>query len=177
MRRLATISLSRQRVVALRHRYCQEHKRGNGVRTLLCYRRKRCAYLVDFCQITYHLACLFARLLCRGNSYIVRLCACCRSLKTGENPAQSGMFFPGNRLSSPKSGNWAASTSASGNRSTSVPALLLNSLASRHPNFVENEKISHFPMHNKLESESRHCESCAVPEPSLRKALTGDRPR
>jgi hypothetical protein len=54
--------------------------------------------LGDFCQRTYHLACLFARLLCCDNSYIVRLCACCRALKPTENPAQSGTFFSGNRL-------------------------------------------------------------------------------
>jgi hypothetical protein len=54
--------------------------------------------LGDFCQRTYHLACLFVRLLCRDNSYIARLCACYRFLKTNENPAQSGTFFSGNRL-------------------------------------------------------------------------------
>jgi hypothetical protein len=54
--------------------------------------------LGDFCQRTYHLACLFVRLLCRDNSYIARLCACYRFLKTNENPAQSGSFFSGNRL-------------------------------------------------------------------------------
>ena len=52
----------------------------------------------DFCQRTYHLACLFARLLCYDNSYIVRLCACCRALKPTKNPAQSGTFVSGNRL-------------------------------------------------------------------------------
>jgi hypothetical protein len=57
-------------------------------------------HLGDFCQRTYHLACLFIRLLCRDNSYIVRLCACYRSLKTNENPAQPGIFFSGNRLKS-----------------------------------------------------------------------------
>jgi hypothetical protein len=57
--------------------------------------------LGDFCQITYHLACLFVRLLCRDNSYIARLCACYRFLKTNENPAQSGTFFSGNLLSHP----------------------------------------------------------------------------
>jgi hypothetical protein len=54
--------------------------------------------LGDFCQRPYHLACLFVRLLCRDNSYIARLCACYRYLKTNENPAQSGTFFSGNRL-------------------------------------------------------------------------------
>jgi hypothetical protein len=54
--------------------------------------------LGEFCQRTYHLACLFVRLLCRDNSYIARLCACHRFLKTNENPAQSGAFFSGNRL-------------------------------------------------------------------------------
>ncbi|MER2515882.1 MAG: multidrug effflux MFS transporter [Candidatus Accumulibacter phosphatis] len=54
--------------------------------------------LGDFYKTTYHLACLFARLRCCDNSYIVRLCACCRALKTTENPAQSGTFFSGNRL-------------------------------------------------------------------------------
>jgi hypothetical protein len=57
-----------------------------------------CAGLGDFCQRTYHLACLFVRLLSRDNSYIARLCACYRFLKTNKNPAQSGTFFSGNRL-------------------------------------------------------------------------------
>ncbi|NMQ26805.1 Bcr/CflA family efflux MFS transporter [Candidatus Accumulibacter phosphatis] len=54
--------------------------------------------LGDFYKTTYHLACLFARLRCCDNSYIVRLCAGCRALKTTENPAQFGTFFSGNRL-------------------------------------------------------------------------------
>ena len=54
-------------------------------------------YQGDFCQITYRLACLFARLRCRDNSFIVRLCACCRSLKADENPAPSGTLFSDNR--------------------------------------------------------------------------------
>jgi hypothetical protein len=63
------------------------------------WRRGECGqHLGDFCQRTYHLACLFVRLLCRDNSYIARLCACYRFLKTNENPAQSGTFFSGNRL-------------------------------------------------------------------------------
>ena len=57
--------------------------------------------LGDFCQNSYHLACLFACLLRRVNSYIVRLCACCPSLKTNENPARSGMSFSDNRLTTP----------------------------------------------------------------------------
>jgi hypothetical protein len=48
--------------------------------------------LGDFCQITYHLTCLLARLPRRGNSYIVRLCACFRALNTDENRAQFGVF-------------------------------------------------------------------------------------
>ncbi|MCG6868657.1 MAG: hypothetical protein LJE91_08000, partial [Gammaproteobacteria bacterium] len=54
--------------------------------------------LGDFCQMTYHPACLFVRPLCCDNRYIVRLCACCRALMTNENPARSGMSFSGNRL-------------------------------------------------------------------------------
>ena len=56
--------------------------------------------LGDFCQRTYHLACLFVRLRCRDNRCIARLCACYRSLKTNANPTQPGMFSSGNRLSS-----------------------------------------------------------------------------
>jgi hypothetical protein len=57
--------------------------------------------LGDFCQKTYRLACLFARLLRRGSGCIVRLCTRCRSLKADENPAPGGTFFSGNRLKSP----------------------------------------------------------------------------
>jgi hypothetical protein len=42
--------------------------------------------LGDFCQRIQVLTCLFARLLCCADSYIVRLCACRRALKTNENP-------------------------------------------------------------------------------------------
>jgi hypothetical protein len=53
----------------------------------------------DFCQQTYRLACLFARLRCRDSGHIVRLCTRCRSLKANQNPAPFGMFVSGNRLS------------------------------------------------------------------------------
>jgi hypothetical protein len=52
------------------------------------------AILGDFCQKTYQPAWLFARLLRFDNSYRAPLCACCRSLKTNENPAHPGIFFP-----------------------------------------------------------------------------------
>ncbi len=55
--------------------------------------------LGDFCQQTYRLACLFARLLRRGSGHRARLCARCRSLKASENPAPFGLFVSGNRLS------------------------------------------------------------------------------
>ena len=51
-----------------------------------------------FLSKTYQSACLFARLPRRDNSYRALLCACCRSLKTNENPAHPGIFFSGNRL-------------------------------------------------------------------------------
>jgi hypothetical protein len=73
---------------------------GRKLALVLSLHAKIVATLGDFCQRTYHLACLFARLLCYDNSYIVQLCACCRALKPTENPAQSGTFFSGNRLSS-----------------------------------------------------------------------------
>ena len=60
--------------------------------------RPRRSGIGDFCQRTYHLARLLARLRCRASSHIAGLCSCCRSLKTTENPSQSGTFFSGNRL-------------------------------------------------------------------------------
>ncbi|MEA3411981.1 MAG: hypothetical protein U9R74_10645, partial [Pseudomonadota bacterium] len=42
--------------------------------------------------------CLFVRLRRCGNGCIERLCARYRALKTNDNPAQSGMSFSGNRL-------------------------------------------------------------------------------
>jgi hypothetical protein len=60
--------------------------------------------LGDFCQKTYHPACLFVRLRRCGNRYIVRLCAYRHALKTNENPAQSGMLFSANRLT--RDYNW-----------------------------------------------------------------------
>jgi len=79
---------------------------ANGVLVILDQRRCEESYprrvlaghLGDFCRLTYHLACLFARLRRRANSDIVRLCACWRALKTNENPAQSGISISGNRL-------------------------------------------------------------------------------
>jgi hypothetical protein len=49
--------------------------------------------LGDFCQKSYQLARLFARLLCCAKGYIARLCAPLRALQADENPAQSGNFF------------------------------------------------------------------------------------
>jgi site-specific recombinase XerC len=47
------------------------------------------ASLGDFCQKSYQLARLFARLLCCAKGYIARLCAPLRALQADENPAQS----------------------------------------------------------------------------------------
>jgi hypothetical protein len=55
-------------------------------------------HLGSFCQISYRLTCLDARLLCRAGSHIARLCSCRCSLKASLNPAPSGTRFSGNRL-------------------------------------------------------------------------------
>jgi len=53
----------------------------------------------DFCLETYHLACLLARLLCRADPRIERLCGGWRFAEANENPAPVGMLHSGNRLS------------------------------------------------------------------------------
>ena len=57
--------------------------------------------LGDFCQQTYRLTCLFARLRCRDSGHIVRLGTGCRSLKANQHPAPFGIFVSGNRLTRP----------------------------------------------------------------------------
>ena len=54
--------------------------------------------LGDFCQRKYPLAGLLVRLRRCANSTIARYAAAARALKPNQNPAQSGIFFSGNRL-------------------------------------------------------------------------------
>lgn len=56
--------------------------------------------LGDFCQSSYPLACLEARLTCRTDGHIAWLCSRRCSSRANLDPAPSGMRFSGNRLRS-----------------------------------------------------------------------------
>jgi hypothetical protein len=71
------------------------------LRAAECLPREHRPPLGDFCQKSYQLARLFARLLCCAKGYIARLCAPLRALQADEDPAQSGNCSSSIRLRSP----------------------------------------------------------------------------
>ena len=90
-----------------------------------------CKTLGDFCQSSYRLACLFARLLRRVVGRIARLCSRQRSLKANEHPTQFDTRFSGNRLSVPDLSMFLADSGRSPSRTSDASFDTLDALSNR----------------------------------------------